>query len=185
MKRIAVIIACVLFIAQGCITIVRDSGPGQDKVISNPGEPQATEAWEQLSPGMSTKDEVISKLGEPQTVEISGEEEILEYPSQNEAMPNYVVMKGGVVQYTTMFLPLEERECLAEIVRKYGEPEKITYSTFMRGTRTYIYATQGITLIVNEKTDVVHEKESYTPMSLDEYMRTLGKNLPLENPYIR
>jgi len=185
MKRIAVIIACVLFVAQGCITIVRDSGSAQDEVISKLGDPQPTEAWEQLSPGMSTKEDVINKLGEPQTVEISEDGEILEYPTQNESMPNYVVMKGGVVQYTTMFLPAEERECLAEIVQKYGEPEKITYSSFMRGAKTYVYATQGITLIVNKKTGVVYEKESYTPMSLDEYMRTLGKNLPLDNPYIR
>ncbi|MFC1846327.1 hypothetical protein ACFLYM_02795 [Chloroflexota bacterium] len=185
MKRIAIIMACVLFMAQGCITIVRDSGPAQDEVISKLGDPQPTEAWEQLSPGMSTKEDVISKLGEPQTVEISEDGEILGYPTQNESMPNYVVMKGGVVQYTTMILPADERECLAEIVQKYGEPEKITYSSFSHETKTYVYATQGITLIVNKNAGKIYEKKCYTPMSLDEYMRTLGKNLPLKNPYIR
>lgn len=173
MKRIAVIIACVLFMAQGCVVIVPGGGTVQ------------TETWEQLSPGMSTKDEVISALGEPQAVEMSEEGEILEYPTQNEAMSNYVVVKDGVVQYTSMIVPADERESLAEAIQKYGEPGKVTYSHFMHGAKTYVYATQGVTLIVNEGAGVVYEKQYYPPMSLDEYMRTWGKNLPLENPYIR
>jgi len=67
--------------------------------------------------------------------------------------------------------------------KTYGKPEKITYSYFMAGAKTYIYAKQGVTFVVNEQAGVIYEKHYYLSMSLDEYMKTWGRGLPVENPY--
>ena len=152
-----------------------------------PPEPEQAESikLKGIFPGKTTREEVIRNLGEPAKSEMEEGMEVLEYPSAHELMPHGVYLKDDVVVLVGAHISEEDDFTVSEVIAKYGEPAKKTYSYYSDGAFTYIYPSRGLALIVNEDLDVVFEEQCFIPMSLEEYMQTWGKDLPLENPYTK
>lgn len=181
-------ISVVLFLGLG------GCGPAQPEQ-AEPAQPEQVEPVKPeqaepiklkgVIPGKTTRDEVINNLGEPVTSQMEEGMEALEYPSAHELMPNVVLIKDGVVVLTGTALSVADNVTVSGIIAKYGEPDKKTYSLYAQWTLTYIYPNRGLALIVDEAQDIVFFEQCFIPMSVEEYMQTWGKDLPLEDPYIK
>ena len=136
-------------------------------------------------PGKTTKEEVIKNLGEPAKSKTEEGMDVLEYPSTHELMPHAVYVKDGVVVLVGAHISEDDDFTVSEVIAKYGQPAKKTYSYYSDGALTYIYPSRGLALIADEDLDVVFEEQCFVPMSLEQYMQTWGKDLPLEDPYTR
>lgn len=146
---------------------------------------QQPESWRGIVPGQSKSADVVSILGEPVNRETLEAYEIYSYQSQDEMSSHQVALKDDIVQMIGVITSPEENYTLETALSQYGEPEKVTYSYLMQGAMTYIFANHGVTIVALEEGGAVLQKHYYIPMSLDAYMASWGKKLPLEYPYIR
>ncbi|HEY5271207.1 MAG TPA: hypothetical protein VII97_12800 [Anaerolineales bacterium] len=50
---------------------------------------------------------------------------------------------------------------------------------------TYIFPDKGLAFLADQAMDVVSIQECFIPMALEDYMKTWGKSLPAEDPFIQ
>lgn len=102
-----------------------------------------------------------------------GDSTIFSMKSSNDARPNIFVMIGtSNIQFERRVINPNNPEKITDYINSYGQPEKILNESFYgKDTNLYIYATQGIAIIVNTQTGQVLEQQTFYPMSTDEYLQ--------------
>lgn len=141
-------------------------------------------AWQGIIPGKTTRAEVVKILGEPAETRQANNLDWYGYPTQDDMFYNGIGFdQNDIVTAMLIHVFSEENYLLSNAQAEFGEPEKITYSEYAQGTKTYIFASKGAALTAYEDSGVVVEKLYFVPLSLDEFMDTYGRNLPLDNPY--
>ena len=136
-----------------------------------------------IIPGQTTRADVISVKGEPIFAQEDNGKETLGYPSYIEGTQDVIVIENGNVVLVGMLLNPDVFN-LSRLKELLGEPDQVTYSNYMMGTRTYLYPLQGLVFVVQPEADLIFYQECVVPMSLEQYMTTWGKELPLKDPYI-
>ncbi len=145
----------------------------------------APDNFKSIIPGKTTEQEVYKILGNPITkkeVESDfGQNYLsLDYPSENENFPNGIGIRNGIVNLIGINRSTEKIS-LKKTLEKYGKPDKITYSYLDRSYRTFIYSKKGLMFIGNYEEDFINFTQYFSSMPLDEYMKTWGKDLPLND----
>ena len=138
-----------------------------------------------IVPGRSTRAEVIGLLGQPVHSEQDGITERLYYPTAAGGQRDIIEILQDQVSYISMGYPEAQMPRLSERQAVLGQPEQTTYSTYMRGTRTYLYPGQGLLLIADPLMDNVFIQECFQPQALNDFLSRYGADLPEEDPYIR
>jgi len=145
------------------------------------GQPKS---WRGVIPGVSSRADAIKLLGQPARM-VKNSWETLEYPSGIEGLPNGVRVEKGVVTVVGLVVTSIQKVVLNEFVTQLGPAWRITFSRFLDGAKTYVFATDGVTVVADGETGRVYLVQLYTPMSIEAYMSTLGRDLPLTNPFIK
>ena len=73
----------------------------------------------------------------------------------------------------------------SEITQQLGEPERTAFSNYRDSSMTYIYASEGLAYVADANMDVKFIETRFIPMSIEDYMQTLGSTLPLKNPFTK
>jgi hypothetical protein len=158
--------------------------PGQN--TPNLGNPQTgTDCLNGILPGKTSRAEAIKILGEPRETNQDFGLDILAYATSNPSQFNTLGIQNDIVTQVNEFEDETTDPAWSEIKQQYGEPEKTVYSFYAASAMTYIYASQGLSFVVDKNMDLVFIKSCFIPMSIEDYMRTLGASLPLENPFIK
>lgn len=135
-------------------------------------------------PGTTTKQEV-EKMGNRQSV-ISKADGSLEYnfPSVLTKEVNSIVVKNDVVVFEKEISTNADytQPRLSDFSSKLGNPEKIIVGSkkYGKGGAYYIYASKGITLVVNDLSkplNNIHEIHSYVPTSVEGYIKDWGQDI--------
>ena len=155
-------------------------------ILSRRSAEQAPRAvdWQILNPGQTTRKELEKLLGKPMEAELQDGLEWLRYPSGNPLLPNLFALRDRMLVMADIGMP-GDGTTANDLGRRYGAPEKVTYSRFVRGARAFIWARHGITLIADWESGRPYRIRRYEPMPLEQFMRQWGANLPEEDPYQR
>ena len=152
---------------------------------SQPGGSSGGTCLAGILPGKTTREEVVALLGEPVAVETDGSLETLLYASSIYGQFNSVVIQDNLVRLVSAASSVDDPPAWSAIKKQYGEPAHTTYSNYQQGSMTYIYPDWGLAFIASQAPDLVYIQECFIPITLDEYMNTWGKLLPIEDPFIR
>jgi len=134
--------------------------------------------------GQTSHDDVLSTLGQPLDDFMDEDVNIVMYTSEIPYFFNSLLLKNDQVALINVSRVDEANPLtLSRVKSLFGEPEQITFSEFEMGSHTYIYATRGVSFIVNSSLDLVFYQQCFLSMSLDEYMNSWGQELPLEDPF--
>ncbi len=73
---------------------------------------------------------------------------------------------------------------ISDFIKSYGQPDKIISGSENYGpfSSYYIYASKGFAFIGNPNTDEVYETQSFTPMSVDQYLQQFNVNSQNQTP---
>ena len=164
------------------------------KAPTEPPQPQEEEfpqarsiRYPGIIPGTTSTDEVTKILGEP--IEMTVDEDlgmtVLLYRSDNEFVPDAFYIKDKVVHFISAGMNEEEPLYISSIIESYGQPDQKTYSLYSAGTMMYLYPELGLSLLVDEQQGAVLFEHLFVPMKLEAYFNLWGKDLPLENPYMK
>jgi len=160
---------------------------GEDQIADenrDESEP-ALPCYPGIVPVRSTRVEVIGLLGQPVFNEQEGITERLFYSSPISGQNHIIELEDDLVSYISMVFAEGQIPRLSEVQAKLGQPEHTAYSTYLRGTRTYLYPGQGLLLIADPLMDAVFIQECFATQSLGEFMARHGVGLPEKDPYIR
>jgi hypothetical protein len=135
--------------------------------------------------GQTKKSDVVSLLGNPTRTEWEGANEILLYPSPFAKQFNTIIIQDQVVAFMDVVIGENDALAFSAIKTLYGEPIHKTYTNYLQGSMTYIYPEKGQAFIADENADIVFTKQCFLPMAWEEYLKSWGKDLPAENPFIR
>jgi len=144
--------------------------------------PTPLEKLENIKPNMS-REEVLNNLSSPVKERSILEYTFLSYPSSNPQIAHVIVLKNNRVVFIDIYKGKENPEKLSEYIERFGEPEKTTFSYFAQGAKVLIFTRQGIALIVLGDSEYVAKKQIFSPVSIEKFLSTLGKNLPLSDPF--
>lgn len=176
----------------------RGQPPGEEPqpVLEQGGGAQITDAVQDetesaipcypgIIPDRSTRAEVLGLLGQPVHNEREGVTERLFYSSPISSQNNIIELEDDLVSYISIVFADAQIPRLSEVQAKLGQPEHTAYSTYLRGTRTYLYPGQGLLLIADPLMDIVFIQECFQPQALNDFLSRYGADLPEEDPYIR
>lgn len=135
-----------------------------------------------IIPGQTTVEQLISAFGQPALAIEKDGLQTLGYPSFIPNQYNVFVIADGRVTLIGMQLD-PSVFTLSQLTNLIGQPDMVTYSMYLQGTRTYLYPQQGLAFIVEPEADLVFYQECIVPMSLEQYLASWGAELPMENPF--
>ncbi len=199
-KMFAILLCVSLLMVSILACRIPGRGPQTDEepqaVLVQEGESQITDAdqdqaepalpcYPGMVPGRSTRAEVLGLLGQPVHSEREGSVERLFYSSSISGQKNTIELEDDLVSYISIVFAEAHIPRLSEVQAKLGQPEQTTYSTYLRGSRTYLYSGQGLLLIADPLMDNVFIQECFQPQALNDFLSRYGADLPEEDPYIR
>lgn len=138
---------------------------------------------EGIFPGTTTKTQVITLLGNPVSSQQDGDVESLFFSTSSKTRLDSISIQNQVVVLASALVGQADPLKWSEVKAQFGKPAKIGYSNYSDGSMTYIYPDQGVAFIADEAVDQVFIRECFIPMSLEKYMDSWGKNLPVDDPY--
>ena len=128
------------------------------------------EEWQRIHPGRTSQAELVDVVGIPSEIHREGQAEWYIYPSENKLIPHVVSILQDTVAFVGVHCAQGDQK-LDTILGRYGEPQKIAYSTFAPGTRLYVFPEHGMAFVIEEDSRDVLYYEKFEPTSLDEYIR--------------
>jgi hypothetical protein len=165
--------------------VVSDPEEAIQPIEEQPGAEPAIRCYEGIIPGVTTRAEVVSLLGQPVATDQEGAGEWLLYSAPISGQNNVILVENDRVTHISLVFAEERIPRLSGIQGTLGQPAHTTYSTYMRGSRTYIYPQQGLVFIGDPLMDVIFIQECFAPQSLAEFMQRHGSSLPQQDPYVR
>lgn len=136
----------------------------------NPNQP----VWNNLKLNYTTEAEVIKKVGTPIAVSDTKMGKYLDYKSDYKTLPQQVLIKDGVVNLVKQRINVNDKTNFNPLISILGKEDSIQYTSSLGDAfPLYIYASQGIALAKNSYGNVF-EIWYFSPMTLDEFMKTFG-----------
>jgi hypothetical protein len=172
------VVCCAFFIS---LIVVSGLGISSCQMNSEP----LPDNWRGIVPGKTTEAEALGILGTPLRRIEKRDLLVFEFLSGIEGYPNGVGVQGGIVKVIGIRIDPARPISLSATLAKYHEPEKQTYSTWAQGFHTYIYPRRGLMFIGNPQTDRIASAQYFVQMSIETYMSSWGKDLPLTDPFIK
>jgi hypothetical protein len=151
--------------------------------MSSSKSSNAIDCFKGITPGQTKRADVLSLLGQPASTEPYGNAEMLIYASAFPKQFNTVIVQNNMVVFMDVLVDSDAGLAYSAVKTRYGQPGLVTYSTYQQGSNTYIFPDHGRAFIADESLDAVFTKQCFLPMSLDDYMKTWGKDLPSEDPF--
>lgn len=107
------------------------------------------------------------------------------YTSSKPSRPNIIIAKENRTIYQRS-IPQPNADIPVEnIIKIFGQPERIINGPSFYGNNTtteYIYAQEGVSVVVNKQSGQVVEHHYFRPTTVDEYLRNFGNDgSPLSN----
>jgi len=136
-----------------------------------------------IIPGTTTKAQVIALLGNPVSSQEDGDVEFLFFSSSSKTRLDSISLQNQVVVLVSALVGQANPLKWSEVKAQYGKPAKIGYSDYSEGSMAHIYPDRGVAFIADEAVDQVFIRECFVPMSLEKYMNSWGKYLPIDDPY--
>jgi hypothetical protein len=136
-----------------------------------------------IVPGQTKRADVLTQLGAPADTIQDGANEYLLFPSSYPKQFNTLTIQNDTVVLVDMLLESDQALKFSELKLQYGPAGHVTYSNYQQGSMTYIYPDKGQAFIASEVLDLVFTKQCFVPMSVEEYMKTWGKDLPTQDPF--
>lgn len=156
------------------------------EVNVNPG--QFGEGYKEIIPGLSTKKEAIFKLGSKYERETKDGYEYLTYkydPTHTFGDVFVSINEKGIVEKLNHEAILKPNGTDVNYwLQKYGEPEVLTFSSWDQGVREYAYPSRGVWLRVYQAKTIL-TWFYFQPVSSKGFLETIGKEFPLEDPFIK
>ena len=150
-----------------------------------PAEPASTiVCYAGINPGSSTQAEVVGILGQPTTSEQEGITTRLIYSAPIAGLDNFIELEMDKVSYTSVVYPQEGRPQLSAVQAQLGQAEHTAYSTYLQGSRAYLYLQQGVLVVGDPVLDVVFIQECFIPQGLNNYLAKYGASLSDSDPFI-
>jgi len=100
---------------------------------------------------------------------------------ETDPKPMEVVVKGNLVSLVKKRPTQGEPAFLKEIIIEYDEPDFTLYHQIIDSI-AYIYLDEGLVIIADKDTGVIHELRYFTPSTKEEFLATWGKDLSDEQP---
>lgn len=137
--------------------------------------PGQTYYYQNLIPGVATKEDVINTLGTPIKSNVVEENEVLYFKSDVEDRPhqayineNRMVLFKEVVRWN---------KNIYDIQKILGNPKNILFTSDIPGSfQVYIYPNSGVAYISHPKTTSITDIWYFSPISFEEFKSSWGKN---------
>lgn len=143
--------------------------------------------WNQIIPGQTKKDEIIQKLGNPKSEEEKNQDySLLGFASDSPTTDHYVTIQKESNSVASAFYVVgkDEGKKLDQFLQEHGQPEKVMYSNFMDGVKTFIWLKVGLAVWADENSGGILFIRYFIPMELSEFINLYGGGLLETNPYI-
>lgn len=166
------------------------SQPTPQKTIIIPTaipNPQATPVspLQKVIIGGEANRDALTQLPNAQAEKLSNGAIQYKFPSALLSRKNLIVVDGNnKYAFERIILTgdtsTEEFKKLSDYANIYGQPDKIVdgsnyYSLYFT---TYVYASKGFTIIGNLNTNEAYEVQTYSPMSVENYIKYFGEDTP-------
>lgn len=178
---IALVVVMFVLVFFSLFSKTSPNNPPTTPTLSNPSPLQKTQI------GVTTEKDIASIPGITKKTLPDG---INEYSLESElkTRPDLFLAKDGTIVYEREITPVDPNspgyQTLSSIVAKFGNPEKEVKGSNYYGSflNTYIYASQGFTIIANPNTDEVYEIQFYKKTTPEDYLKEFGGDV---NPNIK
>ena len=103
--------------------------------------------------------------------------------SKNPIRTDQIITQNNQVIFQRVYVPENPNDpnhlLISTMLRKYGTPEKTVQGSKLWGHLIvlYIYSSNGVAFIGNPNTDEVYELQTFTPLSVDEYIQKYGDDI--------
>lgn len=147
---------------------------------------QLGEGYKEVVPGLTTKKEATAKLGSKYETKTQDGDSILiySYDSGNTGDVVLSINERGIVERLNHKAELKPNGADVNYwLQQYGDPEVLTYSNYDMFVLEYVYPSRGVWLRV--RGNVVITWFYFQPVSSKIFLETIGKEFPLENPFIK
>lgn len=109
----------------------------------------------------------------------------LEYTVDSRIMarPNQIIFRNNLAQFERIVITGDPNSSgflrLSEQVNKYGPAEQVIKGSKLYGynIETYIYANKGFVIIANTYADEVYEIQTFSPTSVEGYIKNYGGDI--------
>lgn len=175
MGKSIVIFAVVLCTLSACAPVWIEPNP-------LPGVPSPT--WHGITIGVTMTQELPNLLDEAVPVDLFQRSKFPEGFSVDRYVLGWDIVhiwlrhdpntQKQTVQFIIIEVSHKTNVKMADFVRPYGKPERVTYAGF--ASRSYIFATKGVA--VDSYSDRVWRVEYFTPTSVADYLRSWGTIYP-------
>lgn len=144
-----------------------------------PQIPKPLETWNDLLPERTTVDEVVSKLGQPISIEKVNEFDSYNYQSSYPDFPTQVYILDNTVRLAKQRIPPEKIGEYNDLIMRLGKEDLVQYVDIGDAFPLYVYLSKGMALAKTDSGDVF-EIWYFKPMTLEEFLSTIGKENRLE-----
>lgn len=109
-------------------------------------------------------------------------------PSPVNLLPNEVQTKNGVVIFERIITPKDKSlpgfVTLSVFTDAFDKPQEVVFGskTYGGSIKIYIYASRGLTVFANQRSDIVYEIHRYAPTTVNEYKNSFGNDLEVVAP---
>lgn len=155
-----------------------DTLPEQDQIIPT----QSTIIGKKIKPETEKKLDIIKK-------EASDEGKIIySLNSKNPLRTDQIITQNEKIIFERIYIPEDPSDpnhlLISVMIAKHGQPEKTIQGSKLWGPfmKTYIYNSLGVAFIGNPNTNEVYELQNFTPLSVDEYIKSYGDDID-ETPH--
>ena len=137
--------------------------------------PKNVASYNELVPGINSKEDVFSKMGTALNAKIEDNKETYEYLSSNPNFNSEVVILDNKLEYLKIIYTNKDNKNYEDFVSLYGNPEKILYnSEYSVGYVLNAYPNKGIAFISHINSKKVSEVWYFKSTPLEEFMNTFA-----------
>lgn len=133
--------------------------------------PKNVASYNELVPGVSSKEDVFSAMGTALNAKIEGNTETYEYLSSNPNFNSEVVIVEGKLNYLKIIYTNKDNKRFEDFTSLYGNPENILYGPdYSVGYVLNAYPTKGIAFISHINSFKVSGAWYFKPVTLEFFM---------------
>jgi len=132
--------------------------------------PATGASYQNLTPGVSTKEDVFQSLGSSLNEREEKGTRILEYSSNNPNFNNEFSVKNEKLSFVKEIVTLEDNKLIPDIVSEYGDYENILYGPGSGvGFYLYVYSTKGIAYVGHKDSGLIKEIWYFPPTDFESF----------------
>lgn len=141
--------------------------------------------FQNIVPGTTTRKDLEQTLGKPTNIFQTDKEMVYQYPSSVKNWPNEISITkdNQKVKLIKNYFP---DETFQNLIQKLGNSSAnpLYGPDSVNGFLTYVWPEQGLATVANNQSGIILEIWYFSPTTLEEFLKDIGKNLstsPLEN----